>query len=383
MEDSFELDAAVRRSWAESQRSGTPTNARSPIATPLQGGDEVFQRRPSEYQLLKHHYSVSGPPERQFLDIVAQDDTSNDSPVTPMDSAGGVARRSSVTDVQWMRPLLNPRSSFSGASSNEVPIPQTSSSGSPVVPACHDDSASMKCWITILLNDACTSDILILAKSLQKHTSKYPLVVLYRGASEDSLRSLNAVDIIAIEIEDPIYDFISQCRGDSHLMMQWSKLSLFTSIAGRYGLICYIAPTCMVQDNIDELLEDPDICNEIDNEMCVLLTNKPSSDQSNHIQIMLLRPNDELAMCIREFFTVYGQVDDNKRSQIASLNDIGVMKILFNDTWGYLLANDYVKDISSAQDVSSCKILDFKGSTTLDNDHKLQNFWKEREIYLD
>lgn len=302
-------------------------------------------------------------------------------------------RRSSIQDVQWMRQLLNPRSSFSGPSKAEMSrndlylqrhnVGNNSSTGS-------SDSMSeiTKCWVTTLRDDSIQSvkSMIVLYHSLSLTNSKYPIYVLVDSKIDTSQLKRYNINTISIPTEyfqddscnsNPALSNTSEYQ--SLLAKKWLVLSLFVSfIQSNYELVCYISPSSMIVDNIDELLDDPDINNEIDNETCVLLSNVTIND-SEEPQIIIFKPNKEVSMCIKEFFTLYGD-DYEKLTKITKLlriTDSDVLKELFGETWGKISSDGYVNvleptdeslninnfiqgDGNSNSNNNTAKILDFK-----------------------
>ena len=161
---------------------------------------------------------------------------------------------------------------------------------------------------------------------------------------------------------------------------KWCKLFLFFSLIDRFELICYLSPTCLVLQNIDELLESTEVSDEIDNETCVLLSNKVNyinedlvsvnQDQSSaenyddDPQIIILKPNRAVAMCIKEYFTIYGNdfEGESKRSMFHQMNDLQIMKALFGDKWSYIDSVGYcaVPIASVPANRLNYKIIEFK-----------------------
>lgn len=367
--DSFtnELDDAVRKSWSEPQNSndspllrespmGTPTN-RSYIASSSgsnlssnrygsptsnftrTSGDASIEPYPAE-----RHYSLTENTEESISDILTdltlggpeyEGDVSQISrPLPP--------RRSSIQEVQRVRQLLNPRSSFSGASSLEPQIP----------------SFPEFCWATILPNDQpeLTIPIMILHKSLLAVNSKYKLYVLHSNDTDVSrlqnsgIETLNYSEYLSTEVLEAIHPN--------------SKLILFIALVKIFDIVCYLSPTSMVLENVDELLDSKEVSDEIDNDTCVLLSNGLPDRQGNddNIQVLILRPSQEVAMCINEFFTVYGIDEDDRRGKIAAMKDCDVLKTLFDETWGYISSDEYSKMSTAAISKSDThsKIIDFK-----------------------
>lgn len=282
-------------------------------------------------------------------------------------------RRGSIQDVQWIRQLLNPRSSFSGPSQTEMstndpflqqryqrgigslvpPLPSLSVNSSTGSSRSSDSIPEItKCWVTVLKDDSIESvkSMIVLYYSLSVTNSKFPMYVLYDPKLDVS--QLMKYKINTVPIRKEYFQDMGKANMDNEQYQElfnknWFILSLFvTFINSSYELVCYITPSSMIIDNIDELLEDPNINNEIDNETCVLLTNSmtASNDNDNEPQLIIFKPNQEVAMCIKEFFTLYG--DDNERlikiNKLLQTSDYQVLKELFGETWGIISSDGYV-----------------------------------------
>lgn len=300
-------------------------------------------------------------------------------------------RRSSIQDVQWMRQLLNPRSSFSGPSKAEmsrndaylqrhnIGNNNNSTNGSPL-----NMPEITKCWVTTLRDDSIQSvkSMIVFYYSLSLTNSKYPIYVLVDSKIDTSQLKKYNINTISIPTEyfqddscNSNPSLVNTSEYQSLLAKKWLVLSLFVSfIQSNYELVCYISPTSMIVDNIDELLDDPDINNEIDNETCVLLSNVTIND-SEEPQIIIFKPNKEVSMCIKEFFTLYGD-DHEKLAKITKLlriTDSEVLKELFGETWGKISSDGYVNVLEANDEslninnfvqgqgnMNTAKILDFK-----------------------
>ncbi|CCC71940.1 hypothetical protein NCAS_0I02720 [Naumovozyma castellii] len=400
---SNELAAAIRKSWSEavpapepvtltSGRYRHPMEERSPIGTPvssipgrsaqtppLPGVDPTIPiqsslrqqfQQPStnnsnnggtDYQLFKHHYSLQDNQRGNSVSDILNDLEINGpadvgsherqesqmrsmSPQRPPLNT----RRSSIQDVQWIRQLLNPRSSFSGASLNEPP--SAIRMETPQV-------GNKKGWVTILKDTSMRSvkSLLVLYHSLQLVGSKYKLYVIYDLMQDVS--ELRRLDVVLM--------------GTSFSMMdkKWDELSLFWSHLENYDLelSCYLSSNCLILANIDELLDSNEIAEEIDNETCVLLSNETNMEDGTIApQIIIFRPNREVKMCIDEFFTIYGDINSTeelqlKKRKFKEMTDFDVLKKLFGDTWGHLSAEGYV--VTLRQDVplnETHRIIDFQ-----------------------
>lgn len=370
--DSFnaELADAVRKSWSESQNNpqqlsltdspvGTPTNhsnyTSSPaslissnksasVTSPQPVTNALVDDGANGYQLIERHYSLTENTTESISDILIDlnlgtpecEETVKDTQPIPI-------RRGSLQDVQRVRQLLNPRSSFSGVSSNEPEVPQQGNIA----------------WVTILKDDKPESikPVIVLDRSLKQVNSKYRLCVLHSEQTNSS--ELRNVGIETICFEKFLPELLNNTIHSNSIII------LFIALVNRFDLVCYLAPTCMAIENIDELLDSEEICNEIDNETCVLLTNEsPDSQNEEDSQIIILRPSSDVAMCIKEFFTVYGNDENGRKSKICCMRDSDVLKTLFNETWGHLSSEGYCTTLTSAFNSESSqsfyKIVDFK-----------------------
>ena len=294
-----DLAAAVRKSWSESQDNplllnfnnspiGTPTGRYSPEPEMMMEGNtmnlsslargsaqhqqrlygssqsrEKSDQQQQDYQLFKHHYSLGQETRESVSDILndltlgSPEPSERVSPIKQpsMDVPPLTTRRSSIQDVQWIRHLLNPRSSFSGASANEP----ANSPG--------DVLNQSRAWITILHDSSAESlqAVIVLSESLKSVNSQYNLWVLH--SSEVNAFQLTQIGIKTLIIDEYINLFMNFGNGSgfsassqaaetkSELNFKWCKLFLFFSLIDRFELICYLSPTCTVLQNIDELLE--------------------------------------------------------------------------------------------------------------------------------
>lgn len=413
MQDNFSGDLAelIRKSWSEPQATPpTLSEAGSPLGTLLDEGDEsllsvskmvsldlnetgtsdrsksgdilipqeknvefqkIQQKWPTEisetnndksvdYQLFKRHYHLTDECHEAITDILDDLDLGsstepihNDTPLNPpvsMDSNQLPIRRGSLQEVQWVRQLLNPRSSFSGVSSNE---PSSSD---------YED----KCWVTILDQNAdveSLKSIVVLNQSLRQVRSKYSLCVLYSGTKID-ISLLQNLGIKTVDVDSSVKEILSINGNDIHPNL--SKLFLFMALVNSYELVCYLSSTCMVVENIDELLSSNEVCDEIDNETCVLLTNDSSYESDTNdlddLKIIILRPNNEVAMCIREFFTVYGNGINQRNIKLSEMHDTQILKKLFGETWARLSSEGYYQRLQLNTNINdiTCKLVDYK-----------------------
>ncbi|CAL9731821.1 IME2-dependent-signaling protein [Monosporozyma unispora] len=400
-----ELDIDTSRSTSPNRLTQT-----SNFIVPQHANEYMSQQQIFQQQQLRNPFSsgsgsnssvnmmdVSGEPNSNPKSVLNADPDNNINPSSNYNNSSRLSnhmttRRSSIQDVQWIRQLLNPRSSFSGPSQNEMSVNDpflqrynvgnTSSGGSPIsIPEI------TKCWVTTLRDDSieAVKSMIVLYYSLSLTNSKYPMYVLHDSKIDVSQLKRYNINTISIPTE---YFQDDMCNsnptlGDSSeykslLDKKWFLLSLFVSfIHSNYELVCYITPSSMIIDNIDELLDDPNINNEIDNETCVLLSNV-TIDDSEEPQLIIFKPNKEVSMCIKEFFTLYGDNHEklSKITKLLSITDSEVLKELFGETWGKISSEGYVNVLEPNEEslninnfidkdgsdvtISNAKILDFK-----------------------
>ncbi|GAV48674.1 hypothetical protein ZYGR_0N00780 [Zygosaccharomyces rouxii] len=359
LEDSTgDLARALRRSWSEPQDSKTPYQD-SPISTPqcnqyhnvspgggsfTSAGSQVASLTDSsdnthrgslgdgspDYHLIERHYSLMEQPnvgnkstgsgsggsiDDGMLEQAMQESLP---PLMPAPVAMPL-RRGSIQEVQRVRHLLNPRSSFSGAPPEEPEL---------------QEGCSVS-WVTILANSSpeYVEPILVLQESLKSVNSKFGLCVIHNSEVDSSMIREKGIETVAFDKAKLPELFKKSINPHSILMV-------FMALAGKYDLVCYLSPTCMVLENIDDLLGSEEIGNEIDNETCVLLTNSTPDPQ-----IIILRPLVDVEMCIREFFTVYGDDCDEKSSKLTRMRDYDVLETLFQDSWSRLATDEYCETL--------------------------------------
>ncbi|KAL3230577.1 IME2-dependent-signaling protein [Nakaseomyces bracarensis] len=358
--------------------------------------EELRHDQNSDYQIFKHHYSMPDNKKESVTNILndlnlgSEQEEKADPGIVPLrkrsSNSMSTARRSSVQDIQWMRQLLNPRSSFSGTSVNE-PVLTTNKSGSietnsslASASTSSSDHPPNKCWVTVIDRDEIIPAIVVLHRTLRSSNSKYDLVVLHPYTFDPSelhrrgiTSTISFSECVATDLNDPALQLNSE-QETRTIIANWNKLSVFLSLVGHYDLVCYISPSCMVLQNIDDLLDSQEIFDEIDNEMCVLLTNQDSTKKDEKDpQIIMLKPNKEVAMCIREFFTVYSNSAQERKNKLMKLKDLDVLKELFGDTWGYISTDSYCKTIQHDEAFprgnSMIRIIDFKNLAPWDHLH--------------
>lgn len=268
-------------------------------------------------------------------------------------------RRSSIQNVQWIRQLLNPRSSFFGPSQTAMSVNNSFlqkyniSTESSQNDAFSKKAPTTKCWVTILKDGSIESikSMIVLYHSLLLTESNYPMYILHDSSLDVSELGKYNIHTVSIPKEyfqndpnsmNPI--LLTNSKYQSLLEKKWHILALFVSfINTHYELICYITPTSMIIDNIDELLDDCSINNEIDNETCVLLSNVTLND-SEEPQLIIFKPSNEVSMCIKEYFTLYGDTEErlHKIDKLLQTTDSQVLKELFGETWGNISSDGYI-----------------------------------------
>lgn len=348
-----DLARALRKSWSEPQDSRILYRD-SPISTPqynqyhnispggdslTSGGSQVtsftggsdntnatnFGYNSPDYHLIKRHYSLmeqpssgnngnrgSASPSADLLEEEIMQESL--SPLMPAPVSMPL-RRSSMQEIQRVRHLLNPRSSFSGVPSEEPDLPQRPSIS----------------WVTILAGSSpeFIEPVLVLDESLQSVHSKYGLCVVHDSQIDSSKIREKGIETVAFDKENLPKLFNKDLNPHSILM-------LFMALIGKYDLVCYLSPTCMVLESIDDILSTEEVSKKIDNDTCVLLTN-PSPDP----QIVVLRPLADLEMCIKEFFTVYCEDSGDRSSKLTKMRDYDVLTTLFQDSWCKFATDGY------------------------------------------
>ncbi|GAV53585.1 hypothetical protein ZYGR_0AK00870 [Zygosaccharomyces rouxii] len=355
-----DLARALRNSWSEPQDSKTPYQD-SPISTPqcnqyhshspgggsftsagsqvtsLTGGSDNTRRGSNgrespDYHLIKRHYSLMEQPnvghnrtgtgtgsgsgsggsvDEDLLQGIMQESVP---PLMPAPLALPL-RRSSIQEIQKVRHLSNPRSSFSGAPSEEPELRERCGIS----------------WVTILANSSPESvnPVLVLQESLKSVNSKFGLCVIHSFEVDSSTVREKGIETVAFD-EEKLPELFKKSKNPHSLLM------VFMALAGKYDLVCYLSPTCMVLENIDDLLDSEEIGKEIDNDTCVLLTNSAPVPQ-----IIILRPLIDVEMCIREFFTVYGDDCEDKSNKLTKMRDYDVLETLFQDSWSKIATDEY------------------------------------------
>lgn len=361
-----ELADAVRKSWSEPQEmAGQAVDMFSPVGSPPtrseqdsssgsllssnnQGSLVTPPNGPSDsfvdgqgYRHKARHYSLTENTHESISDIMVDLDLGiGDVEEPQFESHPAPVRRGSVQDVQRVRQLLNPRSSFSGVSADEPVTMKQENTG----------------WVTILADDKpeTVKPIIVLHRSLLAVNSKHKLHVLHNRYTDAA--ELAACGIRTICYDEPLPRLLR------HAIDSSSILCLFVALVDRFELACYLSPTCMVMENVDELLESEEICNEIDNETCVLLTKEsPQCGTETELQLAIIRPCNEVAMCIKELFTEYGDDGEAKNCKSGCKNDFDALKTLFNDTWSHLASEEYcITPTLSSVVEGSYKIVDYK-----------------------
>ncbi|AMD22488.1 HHL282Wp [Eremothecium sinecaudum] len=258
-------------------------------------------------------------------------------------------RRSSIEDVLKVRHWLNPRSSFSASSMNEPEF--TSSERHIATPTSAPNKAERCCWVTLLLGTEDIMSIYALQNSILKSGSKFRLVVLYSAENEAIANRLSA-DGIQCQVIHPLTPiFHGGMPEQARPTLKWPLLALWNTLYGIYDTVCYMSPHTLLSSNADELLE---INDEIDNEVCVLVTNSTATPS-----MMILKPHCEIHMVLEEFVTVYG-LDWEKVNKLSSMNDWNILAELFPDS-SRKVDIRYGADVNNmtAEDSSFVKLLDF------------------------
>ncbi|CCE61374.1 hypothetical protein TPHA_0A02940 [Tetrapisispora phaffii CBS 4417] len=363
------------------------------------GSGDPTNRDIYDYQLFKRHYSLADTTSDALTEIwnnfqLDNKETTNNSlllrnvePLNPpldieidadvdliYNDHSARQRKGSIVEVQWVRQLLNPRSSFSGVSQYSVEP---------------DSIDKNKLWVTII-DENTTIDIIksiiVLHQSLRQVNSRFEFAVLnlipYYTSNKSAiqkldLKLLNIANIRIIDVSNEVTHILAY--NGSQINPNISKLALFLQfINDDYELICYLSPTLMVTQNIDELLCSEEICDKIDNETCVLLTNNnvdlvgkgvnsspievnEDDIDNNELDLVLFRPISEVGMCVKEYFTCYGNEDINHQKLMEQSNS-QILKQLFAASWQHLNSDGYLQHLTSYVKVDdiNCKILDYR-----------------------
>ncbi|KAI8847556.1 nucleotide-diphospho-sugar transferase, partial [Chytridium lagenaria] len=114
-----------------------------------------------------------------------------------------------------------------------------------------------KAYATLITRDSYTRAVIVLAKSLARAGSAYPLLVLYSGEKI----SKNSLDMIAKEPNVKLIhsDFLTIRLPDGHASQMvferfadvWTKLNIWSLID--YDLICYLDADMLVLRNMDDI----------------------------------------------------------------------------------------------------------------------------------
>ncbi|SCU96210.1 LAFA_0G04962g1_1 [Lachancea sp. 'fantastica'] len=330
-----DLASAVRKSWSE---AAVTEGVDSPIGTPRgtpkssegRGSMSLESNTPVDYQLLNHHYASSDVNRRISVQEEISDVLGGIDPSTYPQGPQQTTRRKSIEEVSKIRQWLNPRSSFSGVSSEE--------------PCLYTDIMSQKRWVTVVESEDDYWPILVLQHSLVSSGSRYRLLVLFTEQNRTVATHLAHHGVETWKATDIAPTLVSSSSAlpaplasDLPPSSRWCKLLPFVSLANTFELVCYLSPRSFVLSNIDELLDSEVVSSEIDNETCVLLTNSMQSSPT----VMVLRPNREIDACIREYMTVYTDSENNgKWSKLRDSNDAAVLRELFQESWG-IVASEY------------------------------------------
>ncbi|SCV01791.1 LAMI_0G13762g1_1 [Lachancea mirantina] len=335
MDFSDDLASAVRKSWSEpSDPPLFSESSNSPIGTPQEGSacssgthESSNPDSSEEYHLWKHHYAISDDakttnPQGELMNVLQELEFSEQPRPQQV-------RRSSIEDVSKIRQWLNPRSSFSGAPTNELNW---------------QNSAQNRCWISILSDERDMGPIRVLDFTLRACHSRYTLYVLVPHDLEDLAKELAKLGIHVIAMEKIAPRLVpklvpdsTSSPSDAPFFGNWNLLAPFLCLRDSFELVCYLSPRCAVLANVDELLASETVSDEIDNETCVLLTN--TTDEPP--MMIVLRPNDGIEACIREYMSIYISKDSNEKwSRLQNSTGLDVLKELFKDSWG-VVAGEY------------------------------------------
>lgn len=364
-----DLASAMRKSWSDAlQAAGHDSPSDSPqVSTPiptqntsgtastsLLSSPEKDGAHPDHYQLLKHHYAISddAPPRSNsiidaegLLGMLQELEFGEEVARIP------TARKGSIEDVHRIRQLLNPRSSFSGASSSELGLDHPGMAASAVSSSSSSAAEERKGWVTTLDQDD-IRPILVLAHSLSLCHSRYRLHVLYSDTFARAAAQLASYHIETVRVDEVLPTVVEQTATAAQQPRpdgspSWSRLRVF-SLFARFDLVCFLSPTLLVLTNMDELLESPVLTEEVDNETCVLLSNSTASPD-----VILLRPHSEIAACIQEFLTVYlinGVLETNEKwRRLTRCSDVDILSELFQDAWS-LVDSGYCYSAGSLAD---------------------------------
>ncbi|AAS51472.1 ACR246Wp [Eremothecium gossypii ATCC 10895] len=263
------------------------------------------------------------------------------------------APRGSSEEALAVRQWLNPRSSFSAASTNEPELCLTASRKSSLMTLSRSASSAFerKCWITVCTSLADMQPILALRKSLQNIQSKYRLLVLYDAEQSDVAECLVSHDFYTLGITPLAPRLSAELASDGTLLPRWLLLAAWHELNGAYDDVCYLSPYLLAVASIDELLDFND---EIDNETCTLVVNRTRIPS-----VITFKPHNEIRMVFDEYLTVYG-ADLEKLEKLRGLSDWGILSELFSESC-HRLSDRYGVDVGddSLPVMRGVKVLDF------------------------
>ncbi|AGO12801.1 AaceriACR246Wp [[Ashbya] aceris (nom. inval.)] len=341
---------------------GTPTTAAAEdggggLESDVDGGratDEGGEGEFADYRLWHHRGSDVGAAKSQsstyesLLEVMLGWDFSGK-------HAGGDkgAPRGSSEEALAVRQWLNPRSSFSAASTNEPELCLTASRKSSLMTLSRSASSAFerKCWVTVCASLADMQPLLALRKSLQTIQSKYRLLVLYDAEQIDVAECLASHDFYTLGICPLRPKLSAELAVDDTPLPRWLLLAAWHELNGAYDDVCYLSPYVLAVASIDELLDFND---EIDNETCTLVVNGTGVPS-----VLTFKPHNEIRMVFEEYLTVYG-ADWEKLEKLRGLSDWDILAELFSESC-HRLGDRYGVDVGneSLPDMKGVKVLDF------------------------
>jgi len=114
-------------------------------------------------------------------------------------------------------------------------------------------STGRKCWATLLTRPSFLPGVVLLHRSLQKHKTKYPLVVLITPSlPQTSIDVLNILEIEYLQVEhlqpkQEVHDTAERLRD------AWTKLRVFELVD--YDIVVMLDGDMLVRKNMDELFD--------------------------------------------------------------------------------------------------------------------------------
>lgn len=184
-----------------------------------------------------------------------------------------------------------------------------------------------RAYITVLSSDEYLIGVLCLNQSLKDAKSKYPLVVLVNDKiSEKAKKVLEENEIETINAKSFVLpDWIVEKNRTSHA--NWSntfdKLSIFELT--EFDKLVFLDSDMFVRNNIDELLEKPDMSATVDRNDTVLVKENYQKITSG---MLVLEP--KLGM-ISEFLSIIN--DESIKNKYTSIGDQDIIQLYYSD-WG-------------------------------------------------